>query len=330
MAYIDRNGGRFVSVLPRTRHEDAAFRAAVRGGGVVWRAIHDKVDEQMRLIDRFSIGESAARTAEGYRLVWYHSTRKAELDAASRLNRITRAISRLDELREKLASPRTRYRQRAKVSEAVEVILRECEVEGWVTVEVKETTTETYRQERRGRPGETTRYVKHERVRFAIAHRIEFERLEEEARCDGVFPLVSNDRTMTEGELLLAYKQQPAIERRFEQLKTDFVVAPVYLKEASRIQALLCVYFLVLLVEALLERELRRAMERSGIESLPLYPEGRPCRRPTARKVIDLFEDVQQYTLTPAGGPAVVFTTDLTRLQRKVLRLLGMSDAYDL
>ena len=193
---------------------------------------------------------------------------------------------------------------------------------------MKETTTETFRQERRGRPGETTRYVKHERVRFTIAHRVEFERIEEEARCDGVFPLVSNDRTMTAGELLLAYKQQPAIERRFEQLKTDFVVAPVYLKEASRIQALLCVYFLVLLVEALLERELRRAMERSGIESLPLYPENRACRRPTARKVIDLFEDVQRHMLVSEKGPPVEFATELTRLQRKILPLLGMANAF--
>jgi transposase len=112
-------------------------------------------------------------------------------------------------------------------------------------------------------------------------------------------------------------------------LKTDFAVAPVYLKEASRIQALLCVYFLVLLVEALLERELRHAMERSGIEDLPLYPEGRACRRPTARKVIDLFENIQRHTLTSAAGPPVVFITELTRLQRKVLRLLDMSDAYD-
>ncbi len=328
MAYIDRNGGRFVSILPRTRHEDAAFRATVRDGGVAWRAIHDKLDEHNQLLDRFSISEPVAQTAEGYRLVWYHSTRKAELDAASRLNQLERVVARLDELRRKLASPRTRYRQRAKVSEAVEAVLRECEVEGWVTVEVKETTAETYRQERRGRPGEKTRYVKQGRMRFEIAHRVEFERLAEEARCDGVFPLVSNDRTMTERELLLAYKQQPAIERRFEQLKTDFVVAPVYLKETSRVQALLCVYFFVLLVEALLERELRRALERSGIETLPLYPEGRPCRRPTARKVIDLFEDVQRHTLTPAAGLPVVFTTDLTRLQRKVLRLLGMSDAY--
>jgi transposase len=67
-------------------------------------------------------------------------------------------------------------------------------------------------------------------------------------------------------ELLLAYKQQPMIEKRFGQLKMDFVVAPVFLKEVSRIQALLCVYFLALLVESLLERELRRAMACEGVE----------------------------------------------------------------
>jgi len=106
-------------------------------------------------------------------------------------------------------------------------------------------------------------------------------------------------------------------------------VAPVYLKEASRIQALLCVYFFALLVEALLEREVRRAMERSGMKDLPLYPESRPCRRPTARKLIDLFEDIQRHALTSPAGPPVVFTTELTRLQRTVLRLLGMPNAYD-
>ena len=92
---------------------------------------------------------------------------------------------------------------------------------------------------------------------------------------------------------------------------------------------MLCVYFFALLVESLLERELRRAMEREGVESLPLYPEGRPCRRPTARRVIDLFEVVQRHELTEGRRAAVVFTTNLTRLQRKILRLLGMPKAYN-
>jgi transposase len=329
MAHVHQHGGRFLSVLPRTRSEDAAFRAAVVAGRIAWRPIHDKFDDAGDLVDQFSICEATAQSAEGYRLIWYHSVRKAELDAAARLKRIERAVQRLSELRRKLTSPRTRYRVKAKVAEAVEAVLRECDVTAWIMVEITERIEEKYRQERRGRPGQKTRYVKQESVRFDLTHRIDLERLDAEARCDGIFPLITNERTMSALELLLAYKQQPAIERRFEQLKTDFAVAPVYLKEASRIQAFLCVYFFVLLVEALLERELRLAMARAGIESLPLYPERRACRRPTARRVIDLFEDVQRHTLVVDEEPPVIFTTELTRVQRQLLRLLGMSEAYD-
>jgi hypothetical protein len=85
------------------------------------------------------------------------------------------------------------------------------------------------------------------------------------------------------------------IEKLFSQLKTDSVVAPVFLEEVSRVEALLCVYFLELLPDSLLERELRRALERAEVERLLLCPEGRACRRPTARRVIDRFEDVQRH-----------------------------------
>jgi transposase len=330
LAYIHRHGGRFLSVLPRTRSEDALFRARILRGGVAWRWIHDKTAEVGEVVDRFSIHEPEATSIEGYRLIWYRSTRKAEIDAATRRERIERAVLRLSELRERLAAPRTRHRERAKVTAAVEAILEETGTAGWIEVTIEERTEETYRQQRRGRPGADTLYVKRERKRFELAHRVDLARLDEEARCDGIFPLITNAPAMSAKELLLAYKQQPMIEKRFAQLKTDFVVAPVYLKEVSRIQALLCIYFLALLVEALLERELRRAMEREGIDSLPLYPEGRACRRPTARKVIDLFEDVQRHELSAGRRPAVVFTTKLSRLQRRILRLLNMRGTYDI
>jgi transposase len=328
MAHLHQHGGRFLSVLPRTRGEDAVFRSAVRGGRARWRAIHDKVDDDGDLVDRFSVHEPEATSVEGYRLIWYHSVRKAELDALARHKRVERALTGLAELQAKLTSPRTRYRERAKVAQAVEAVLRESEAEGLILVTIEERTTEKFRQERRGRPGPETRYVRRQVTRFDLTCQVDHARLTEEALCDGVFPLVTNVVTMSALELLLAYKQQPMIEKRFAQLKTDFVVAPVFLKEVSRIQALLCVYFFALLVESLLERELRRAMEREGVESLPLYPEGRACRRPTARRVIDLFEDVQRHELTAGKRPAVVFTTELTRLQHKILRLLGMSRAY--
>ena len=329
MAYVHRHGGRFLSVLPRTRSEDAAFRAAIRDGRVHWRRIHDKYDDDGDPVDQFSVHEEIT-SVEGYRLIWYHSTAQGRVRRPARHHRIERATGRLAELRQKLALPRTRYRQRAKVAEAVETILRETETEGWIAVTIAERATATFRQQRRGRPNAQSVYVKEEQMRFELTWDLDHARLAEEAPCDGIFPLITNDLKMTAKELLLAYKHQPMIEKRFAQLKTDFAVAPVYLKEVSRIQALLCVYFLALLVESLLERELRRAMERKGIDGLPLYPEGRACRRPTARKLIDLFEDVQRHELSAGRRPPVVFTTKLSRLQRRILRLLGMAKAYDI
>ncbi len=329
MAHLHENGGRFVSVLPRTRSEDAAFRAQTRRGQARWRHLHDKVDEHGEVVDHFLIHEPERASAEGYRVLWYYSARKAECDAHARHRRLERAGKQLTELREKLASPRTRYRDRTQVIKAVETILAEYEVAEWLDVTVVEKVEERYRQEHRGRPTANTRYVKEERLRFDITIQFRPERLAEEALCDGAFPLITNDQTLSPLELLLSYKQQPLIEKRFQQLKTDFVVAPVFLKEASRVQALLCVYFFALVVESLLEREVRRAMEQTGTESLPPYPEGRPCRRPTARRILDLFDDVQQHELTTDAKTTTLFTTELTRVQRQVLRLLGIPRAYE-
>jgi hypothetical protein len=223
-----------------------------------------------------------------------------------------------------MTSPRTRYRQRTKVAEAVEEVLHACDVGDWVRVEIQERIEERYCQERKGRPGKDTRYVKHVTTRFDLSYQVDHGRIAEDQRCDGIFPLVTNVLDLSEVAVLLAYKRQPVIEKRFSQLKTDFRVAPVYLKDVSRIQALLCVYFLVLLVESLLERELRQAMEREGIESLPMYPEDRPCRHPTARRLIDRFDDIQRHTLDNGRDAPVVFVSELSNLQRRILKLLGV------
>ena len=329
MAYVHQHGGRFLTVLPRTRSEDGVFRESLSRGRVHWRRIYDKYDDKRNLVDRYSIAEPAMSSAEGYRLVWYHSTRKAQIDAAARMRQVERALDDLAELEQKLGSPRSRYHHRAKVAEAVETILQDRGTMRWISTEINERIQETYRQERRGRPNEKTRYVRQVNMRFELKYAVDHAALAAERLGDGVFPLISNDRTLSDRELLLAYKGQPVIEKRFSQLKTNFEVAPVYLKEVSRIQVLLCMYFLALLVESLLERELRRAMDRRGVASLPLYPEGRACRYPTVPRLIEVFESVQRHTLLVGKKPPVVFTTKLTRLQRQILSLLGMSRAYD-
>src|SRR3954467_6576509 len=51
MAHLHQHGGRFLSILPRTRGEDAAFRLAVREGRARWRVIHEKFDDDGDLVD---------------------------------------------------------------------------------------------------------------------------------------------------------------------------------------------------------------------------------------------------------------------------------------
>ncbi len=72
------------------------------------------------------------------------------------------------------------------------------------------------------------------------------------------------------------------------------------------------------------ERELRRAMARQGIEELPIYPEQRQCAHPTTEQVLRLFSLAERHQLTQHGRTVQVFQPSLTELQRKVLSLLGV------
>ena len=97
------------------------------------------------LVDRYRASETAATSAEGYRLVWYHSSRQAECDARARARRLERTWEDLAELQAKLKAPRTRYRRRAPVTEAVEAILQARGTTGWVVVAIDEREEAIYR-----------------------------------------------------------------------------------------------------------------------------------------------------------------------------------------
>ena len=83
-------------------------------------------------------------------------------------------------------------------------------------------------------------------------------------------------------------------------------------------------HFLALMVQALIERELRQAMKRHSIEELPIYPEQRQCRRPTTEQILRLFSHAERHTLLRDAHTVQVFDTELIDPQRQVLSLLGV------
>jgi len=327
MNAIARQGGRFITILPASRKEDAQFRQRLREqpAGVSWRELYQLRDEDHNVLDTLSVCADEFTSAEGYRLHWILSTRKQEDDAAARAGLAERAIRRLSELRERLLGPRTRFRQRDKVEQAVREILHDYRVGDWLVVEIQEAEQETYRQAHRGRPSQTTKYTRTVQKQYTISWRIDAQRLADAARDDGIFPLITNLHDWDARKVLEAYKRQPILEKRFSQLKTDFRVAPVYLKNVGRIVGLLAVYFFALMVQALLERELRHAMKDQRVSDLPLYPEGRASTRPTTRRTLDVFENIQRHTIQRRNAAAESLVTELSPLQRQLLTLLKTS-----
>ena len=326
LSHIATRGGRFVTVLPRGRSEDIAFRQRLRAAPSVlkWTLLYALGNDRGHIIDELFVCDDEHVHSEGYRLLWYRSTRKAEQDKSRRARSIQKATEALSDLRERLQGPRTRFRVRSKVEQALAETLAEADASSWLLVEIEGQEEETFRQATRGRPSKQTEYLRETRSRFTLTWKLNVEALSEAEREDGVFPLLTNDRKLSATELLQAYKRQPLLEKRFSQFKTDFAVAPVFLKNVSRIQGLLAAYFFALLMQTLLERELRQAMARAGEATLPLYPESRPCARPTTHRLIEVFSSIQRHEVRVGEGEPQVMVTKLTKTQRSIIRLLGL------
>jgi len=98
--------------------------------------------------------------------------------------------------------------------------------------------------------------------------------------------------------------------------------APLTLKSNARIDALGFCLYVALLVHALIERELRRAMAAAGITSLPLYHEDRACAAPTAARVFESLEPLCATAVSHAGELLTISPPTLDPLQRQILALL--------
>jgi len=332
LEHIDKHGGRFITVLPRNRREDKWFRSYIQTHEPAWQEALRRDNPRRRTgpQDVWKVVQAQLPCAEGYRVVWVWNSLMAAQDAEAREARIEKANAAIEALQSKLEGKRCRLKLRERVQEVAEKLLKDSGGEQWVRAEIQERSEPVYRQEKRGRPGPTTRYLRRSRARFSVTARVRKELVSTDARSDGMFPLVTNCWDLPLKAVLQAYKFQPKLEKRHEQLKSVQEVTPVWLKNVSRVEGLLFLYFVALLVQALLERELRRAMASKGIKSLPLYPEERECKAPSAERVFDLFAPLSRHRLRRAGRVVKVFEPQLSRLQSKILSLLRIRrEAYE-
>lgn len=329
--HIHYSGGRLVTVLPRNRLEDQEFREWIQTNTPDWSLVRDEVNPRAKdgPRDRWWTYRYRMPSREGWPVVWLKSDLLALHQEKRRQERLARAQQELEDLRSKLLGPRPRLRSRAAIAERVDEILKSCQMCRYLKVKTHQVEEHTFRQSRRGRPGPKTTYIRTTRKRWTVRWEVDQETVDYDRVSDGMYPLLTNDRTLSDAEVFEAHKRQPTIEKRFHQTKSVLEIAPVLLKNEGRIEAFFFVYFLALLTQALVERQLRLAMHAHDIHELPLYPEERTTTRPTAEQVFRLFSLTQRHTLCADGEPIRVFHPELTDLQLQVLDLLEVpADAY--
>jgi hypothetical protein len=243
-------------VLPRSRLEDEELRKWIQTNtpdwDCVWDRPHPRYADGPR--DRWLVYRPPLPSAEGWSVVWVWSTLLTLRQEARRQRNMAAASEELTNLRERLVGPRTRLRRAADIDFQIKTVLEKHHVARYIKVERTVREDHVYKQARPGRPGPTTPYHKITKRRFDIEWTMDQDAIAYDHKSDGMYPLITNDRAMSPAQVLEAHKGQPMIEKRFEQIKTVHEIAPVLLKNEGRIEALFTLYFLALLVQAIIER----------------------------------------------------------------------------
>jgi transposase len=326
--HIARYGGKFVTVLPRTRREDKIFRERLRQIKVRWHHILTIPNKRRKDLPPdvfYTSSEGPSQTKEGYRIVWIKSSQKALLDREIRLQSIEKTEISLVNLAGKL-NKRNLKNKRA-IGKAYKAILQKYNCQSFIDVKIRQKTQVVIHRLRRGRPSEKDPVEKISYPVFKLEFMRNKEGIHRESRTDGVFPLLSNLTTAGKKEVLLIYKYQPYLEKRFSQLKTDHEIAPVYLKKPKRVAALIHAYFIAIAASSLIERQVRKSMVEEKISELPLFPEGRTTKTPTAMRILEAFSDLCWYEFEGTKEQAV-FPIKLSALQKQLLRLLDLPENF--
>lgn len=133
---------------------------------------------------------------------------------------------------------------------------------------------------------------------------------------------------------VLAYRDQYLAERSFSRLKGLLLaMLPLYVQRDDHAEGLIHLLTIALRTLVIIEFVVRRSLAEEQETLSGLYA-GNPKRRtarPTAELLLDTFDDITLIIrYNQVGEIEEKYLTPLNELQRRILRLLGLSsDIYD-
>jgi len=271
------------TVVDYTAGRDADTPAAQRGS---WRVSEDTMT---------LTGKRKKDPTFTLRRVFVHSSARAGAAASARANKLDRAREDLDRLVRGLGS--RHYPDEKSVTARITAIGSARRVNAYLRARVG-TDTDT------GKP--------------TLAWSFDQAALDAEVATDGWYALLTClPAEIDASEILIRYKGQEVVERRYGTIKGPLAVAPMFLKSNRRIAALVTVICLALLIFCLIERQVRGAIA-PALTLDGLYV-GRPAK-PTGRLIFEALARLRMIPATADQPPGIPHPPAL------VVRLLDLLD----
>ena len=326
LSYIVDQGGRAVTIIPETWSEVESFKEKLRKSkkskDIIWRRRKPGRDDKSEYFSVFR-GDYFT-TKRGYKIHWIYSSEKRKRDRDNRQKQLKKAEQCLALLNGKIN--KRGLKTRKAIEQAARQIVEEHNLENFFHFSIGTITEKYQAQVGPGRPGQNTEYRISVNKLFTLSWTQKKQALTQEAQTDGVFPLLCTDKALTAKEVLKAYKYQPRLEKRFSQFKNVHYAAPLLFKKIERIEANMFAFFIALVVQALIEREVRNKMKEQNIDTIRVYPEQREASHPTTNKIIDRFDNICTYKILENSKVVETFKDSLNEDQKLILSLLSIEE----
>ena len=148
----------------------------------------------------------------------------------------------------------------------------------------------------------------------------------DEQLSDGVALLCTNvaPERLSAGEVMIKYKEQVSVEQTIDFIKSPVYIRPMWLHSPRRLAGLALLIMIAVLVASLLEYHVRRHIAQTGQRLRGLMPENRDNNYPTARKLLQAFQDYTIVVVRSADGQETVHWPKLRSIQQQICTILGL------
>lgn len=183
--------------------------------------------------------------------------------------------------------------------------------------------TKTTEKKPQGRPfGDSLKNKTTTEYHIDISYNQEDAVIKEAIRKGSTFILTSNDLEISAESMLMEYKTQSGVEKKFQQLKNPHFVDSIYLEKPERIEALSYIILLTIMMLSVMEQVVRKGLKE---EKTTVVGTGRMIKtQPTQVMILRIFYNILYQCYYENKKRIRRLLTPLDDSQAKIIRYLGL------